>query len=216
MLVDIHVHTLPYSRCSLLRRRELLPLALSAGVEAVIVTDHARLWEEDELRSLAAEFRSRGLLLLNGAELASEAGHVLVYGAAELPESLDPLAIVGSVHRQGGVAVLAHPFRHGALQETSPPELADLFDLFDGVEVLNGNLTSEELARGLAAQHHLGLTALGGSDTHAPEMLGRFLTETPPLRDIGDFCQAVREGLVRPVVNPRLERAPSVPAACGR
>lgn len=205
MLVDTHVHTLPYSPCSVLAREELLPLALERGLGAVIVTDHGRQWEAEELRALQDSFASRGLLLLNGAEVASDVGHVLVYGCRELPcHGQEAARIVERVHAQGGVAVLAHPFRHGQLADAAAGELATLFGLFDGVEVLNGNLSPEELQRGLKARDQVGFAALGGSDAHSAWMVGRYLTETPPLAGMADFVRAVREGRLRPVANPQL------------
>jgi len=203
MLVDIHVHTRPYSHCSVLAREDLLQLATDCGLEALIVCDHDQLWPGAELAAWQRLFGQRGILLLNGAEMASEAGHLLVFGAQELPRhTRDPRTILDHVHAQGGVTVLAHPFRHGRLTDLAAAELAALFRPFDGIEVLNGNLTAQELQRGLRAYAELGFTALGGSDAHSAAMVARFLTETPPLSDINDFLRAVRMGDVRPVVGP--------------
>src|SRR4051794_19540552 len=109
--IDLHCHSSRFSACSSLDPDTLVRLAAAAGLDAVCLTEHDRLWPPAELDALAER---HGIAVLGGAEVTTELGHVLVFGVERLPPAMFLAAtLVEAVRAQGGVAVLAHPARAG-------------------------------------------------------------------------------------------------------
>ena len=173
MRIDLHCHTSRYSSCSSLTAEELIRLAAAAGLDGVCLTEHDRLWPEEDVRRLAAE---SGLIVLRGMEVTTELGHVLVFGVDAPPAGMFVAgALSAAVRAAGGLTALAHPARAGqpfVLRQT----LASLFDM---VEVLNG---SDGDAQNAAASGMVTATRLpgsAGSDCHTPAEVGTVATVLP-------------------------------------
>ena len=173
MRVDLHCHTSSYSSCSSLSAEMLLAAARAAGIDAVCLTEHDRLWPAADVRRLSDE---QGITVLRGMEVTTELGHVLVYGLdAPPPGMFVAETLVAAVRAAGGLAALAHPARAGQPAVSAAQRLA----LFDTVEVLNGSDGPEQnrAAVGLAAG--LALPGIGGSDCHIPAEVGTVATVLP-------------------------------------
>ncbi len=56
MLIDCHVHTTRYSPCSHLSPYEACKLALSRGLDAIVITEHQIQWKREEIKELQQEF----------------------------------------------------------------------------------------------------------------------------------------------------------------
>jgi len=173
MRVDLHCHTSRYSSCSSLAPEVLVRLAVAAGLDGVCLTEHDRLWPQEDIRRLAAE---SGLVVLRGMEVTTELGHVLVFGIEAPPAGMFVAAtLAASVRAAGGLTALAHPARPGQPLVAR----AAVETLFDLVEVLNGSDgdAQNEAASGLAASSRL--AGIAGSDCHAPAEVGTVATVLP-------------------------------------
>ena len=53
MLIDLHNHTTPRSACSVMTPDDLVDFARRAGLDALCITEHDRIWKADELRELS-------------------------------------------------------------------------------------------------------------------------------------------------------------------
>ncbi len=189
MLIDLHCHTLPRSTCSSLTITSLVEGALRAGLDGICLTEHDRLWPEDEVRAVS---RASGLTVLRGMEVSTEAGHVLVFGLDDPPPGMFfARTLREAVTRAGGLMALAHPARSGMPRV----DRAALAQLFDTVEAING---SDGLEENRAAAAYLGAVALpgiGGSDCHAPAEIGRAATRLPrAVATEAELVAALREG----------------------
>lgn len=207
MIVDLHVH----SRASddsrapvegylrwLVRRRDRLP------VDGIVLTEH-RQWQADlDYRPLEDRF---GLLVLRGAEVETDYGHMLVFGVtADLAARFDfadprlpAQAFVHVAAASGAVVVPCHPGRPTvglcAHYERKPP-----LEGIVVVEALNGGSRpgEDERVRALVERH--GYHACGGSDAHLVSMVGTCATEVDcVVRSMGDLVAALRAGRCRPV-----------------
>lgn len=190
--LDLHVHSVhsPDSRLSL---EEIVRQLPARGLCGFALTDHNTLGGHAELSALAA--RHPELLFLPGVEVSTYEGHLLAYGVGTLPPAHRPVQeTIAWVHAQGGVCVLAHPFRrfHGvgrAIAEIAP---------VPALESRNGHTarTTNAKAESVAARRGLGTT--GGSDAHSPSDLGRAYTEFPGSPSTGDeLLEALRAGRTR-------------------
>jgi putative hydrolase of the HAD superfamily len=198
---------------------QLLEVAAKSGLDAIALTDHGYLWSEEEIGRLRRRMGSSGPLILRGQEVESDHGHLLVFGIDECLQtdpSTDAREIVERVRSSGGAVILAHPFRYGRHAGRSTRDLDSWFSLFDAVEILNANLTPDEMDRGLEIAKKLGLVAVGGSDAHAASMIGSYATLfTHPIRDEQDLADALRAGACKPNRRAAVGGDPRAPAPTG-
>src|SRR5581483_1788902 len=92
--------------------------------------------------------------------------------------------------------VLAHPLRGAAF--TRP--WADARTLFDALEALNGDESTQAGTHVLELARRCGLPATGGSDAHSALAIGRRATLFgSPIGDEQDLIRALRAGACAPV-----------------
>jgi len=191
MNFDLHIHTTRYSPDSQMDPLDMVRRARQVGLDGVVITEHDRLWREDELGELRAA--EPGLVILAGIEVSCREGHFLAYGvhdATTLPHGIGVAPMCREVHRQGGVVVAAHPFRWGQpfdqILRNERPEL-------DGLELMTNNMDAECRRRAAEVQRQEHLAGLGSSDAHAEDVLGICYTAfEASIRDAGDLAAAIR------------------------
>jgi len=196
MFIDTHLHEKKYSGDSFISLEEIVERARFLGLNGVCITDH----ESNEIKEEADELsRKLNFLIITGAEILTFEGDMTVFGLKELPkEKLHATELIAQVKAAGGVAICAHPYRKN---NRGMGDYIRELDLVWGIETFNGstpeqyNLQAYELAR------ELGVPALGGSDAHRLEQVGKFATWLPNwVRDEASFIQAVRAGLAYPAI----------------
>jgi predicted metal-dependent phosphoesterase TrpH len=201
MKFDLHLHTSRHSPDSVTDPFELLDRARDAGLDGVVITEHHYLWPEDELAELRAY--APDLVVLSGIEVTGVGGDVLVYGVSDpfaLPQGIAWPDLLAEVRRQGGAAVMAHPYRWGQPVDRL---LAERELAFDGLERLSNNMDAELRAKAAALHRRLPHWAgLGNSDSHAPETVGVCYTEFAcEVRTGAELVAAIRGSRCRPRVN---------------
>lgn len=171
----------------------LLSQAEAVGLDALAVTDH------DEIdASLAAAERAPeyGLVGIPGSEVTSAAGHILALGIHErIPAGLPFDETLDTIHEQGGIAVVPHPFqrsRSGVAPHITRETLASA----DAIEVYNSRLLtgrSNRRAERFARSNDLPMTA--GSDAHIAEMVGQAVTRIDATeRSLSGVLDGIRAG----------------------
>jgi predicted metal-dependent phosphoesterase TrpH len=176
--VDLHTHTRFGSNCSYMEPAQLVQRAHEVGLDAVCITEHNAPWEEDAIRALGEE---NGLCVLDGMEVSTELGDVLVFGVRSRLLSgsrIDELREL--VEEQGGLMIAAHPFRRfswpGAAMDVEEAAALPVFGWVDAVEIFNGTSPWPEVEFGCAVLERLRLPGVGGSDAHSPLSVGRCYT----------------------------------------
>ncbi len=191
---------------------ELIEAAKARGLDGVCLTEHDAFWSEEEIRTLS---QRHGFLVLGGAELNTDAGHVLVFGLDQYEFGMHkPPVLRARVDQVNGVIIGAHPYRRRFLAEAAgDPEArkrmldraADdgFFGVCDGVEGVNGrgkpaeNLFSQDLAS------RLSLHVSGGSDAHRLEQMGSAATRFQnKICNLEDLILELRMGRFEAVVLP--------------
>lgn len=194
MLIDLHVHS-TISPCSRLSLEEILAHARSLGLDGVCLTDHDTM----EARSVVREgMQPDGLLVVIGMEYATEQGDFLLFGPFEdLVPGLAAREVLALVEAAGGAAVAAHPCRR--LRPTAVDLVAD--GLVHALEAVNGRNTAEENRLVRAWPDRFALPAVGGSDAHTLEELGRWPTRFfTSVASRVDLIRALRRGRCAPEV----------------
>ena len=185
MLIDLHAHTYPKSDDSFVSVDELVDAARQHGLDGICLTEHDDFWPVDAARELT---RRHGILVIPGAEINTDAGHVLVFGLHQYKFGMHkPSFLRQEADRHGAVLVAAHPYRRRFLADPGEDPAVrsemlnralddEMLRLFDAVESHNSrgketeNLFSEDLRRGLC------LPGTGGSDTHYLRQMGTAAT----------------------------------------
>jgi predicted metal-dependent phosphoesterase TrpH len=207
MILDLHTHTdrSEDSRAPietylkwLQKKRRVLP------IDGIVLTEH-RQWDPTaDYRQLEDQY---GILILRGAEVETDYGHILVYGVNDditgrfdfSDVRLSAQEVVDEVARYGGVAAPCHPGRPtiGLCEhyEQKPP-----LENVVAVEALNGGSRKgeNEVVAALMEQH--GYHGFGGSDAHLVSLIGICATEFDgDIRTTEDLVAALRTGGYRPV-----------------
>jgi len=207
MILDLHTHSdaSEDSRAPvetymkwLVRKRDVLP------IDGFVLTEHRQWDPQADYRHLEDKY---GLLILRGAEVETDYGHVLVYGVNDDITSrfdftnvrLSAQELIPAVARMGGLAVPCHPGRPtiGLCEhyEHKPP-----IEGVVAVEALNGGSRRGENERVQHLIEHYGYHAFGGSDSHLVSFIGICATEfDDDIRSIEHLVNALQRGGYRPL-----------------
>lgn len=206
MILDLHTHS-DASEDShapvetylkwLARKRAVLP------IDGIVLTEHRQWNPQADYRRLEDTY---GVLVLRGAEVETDYGHVLVYGVnVDMTRRFDftdvrlpAQELIPVITHMGGIAVPCHPGRPtiGLCEhyDTKPP-LAGVV----AVEALNGGSRRGENERVQALIERYGYHAIGGSDSHLVSLVGICATEfDADIRTIDDLVAALHGGGYRP------------------
>jgi predicted metal-dependent phosphoesterase TrpH len=207
MILDLHTHSEASedSRAPvetylkwLTRKRDILP------IDGIVLTEH-RQWNTDvDYRALEDKY---GILILRGAEVETDYGHVLIYGVNDdiagrfdfTNVRLSAQELIPSVTKMGGIALPCHPGRPtiGLCEHyASKPPLEGVV----AVEALNGGSRRGENERVQALIDRHGYHAFGGSDSHLVSFIGICATELDhDVRSVDDLVKALFAGGYRPI-----------------
>jgi predicted metal-dependent phosphoesterase TrpH len=210
LIIDIHTHTYPTSVDSYIEADELIEQAKSIGLDGVCITDHDGFWDHREVDDLS---KRHNFLVLPGCEVTTEEGHLLVYGLRKYIFGMHRATFVkDKLDREEGVMVVAHPYRrtyrkgahtsdsayHEMLERASRNHV---FDMVNGVEVMNGRGLAEENAFSRDLAKWFDLPGTGASDAHKLEDIGTFATEFERrITCLDDLITELRAGRFRPIV----------------
>lgn len=198
LTADFHVHGFPGDGS--LPPWVLRDEAARAGLHLLALTNHNQTFSARVGASMAGggSGSSGWPLLLVGEEITSARYHLAAIGlSAAVDASLDAVRAIAEIHRQGGIAIAAHPTRD--FDGWTDEAIAAL----DGVEVAHPAMyTSDEERADLAAffaraqRLNPDIAAIGSSDMHQMRTLGLCRTlifARTPTRD--GVLEAVRTGM---------------------
>jgi hypothetical protein len=185
-IIDMHLHTTRGASDSMLDPDDLITEAARVGLTGVNITEHDRMWESWDL----GPFRKKHphIFVSNGMEVSTDMGHILAVGLKGYAPGIRRLEKLREVaNEQGAFLIVAHPFRHffdpvhfkreGKEPFNLTPEQAarlPVFQLVDGIEVLNGCNTPRENYFALQVAKVMGKPGTGGSDAHSTQGIGYF------------------------------------------
>lgn len=206
MLVDLHSHTMPASRCSEITHQEYVDTCRAAGLTMIALTNHGDVTDNEPVERALAPY---GITLIHGVEISTMFGDMLIFspdleylGGFE-PVQAPPRAVEIPDH---AAVVWAHPAGGGGMSGAVyiPGMERHVAPIVHAIEVYNGNWPSDEAvatAQRIAAE--LGLPSIGGSDAHRAAAIMRCATDIEPApRSTEDVVVAIREGRVRPWRDP--------------
>lgn len=195
--IDTHVHSSKYSECAeSLDPRQIEIYSKKAGIHGIVMTEHDTLWRYDLFHELQKEFSS--ILFFNGIEITSkEHSHLVLIGLKDiglLCKGIPANDAINIAHEQGGVAILAHPFRNGL-----PP--LNIIDKIDAVEIASTSLSRRESELSQYLAQKLNKPSIACSDAHSLSRIGWAYTQFPEQPESTEhLCRMIKEGQGRPVI----------------
>ncbi|MEA2038077.1 MAG: PHP domain-containing protein [Nanoarchaeota archaeon] len=183
MKYDLHIHT-HYSACSILKPKTILKVAKKAGLDGIAVNDHNTIKGGVVV---SKENKDKDFEVIPGIELATDRGHLLGLYVNEEIKSRDFFEAVDSIRKQGGLAIIAHPFRIVPHLRSNIKSI-DVKKHLDAVECYNARTSyfGNKSAMKFADKFDLAKTA--GSDAHFSFEIGRCVT-----RFDGDITNAIKK-----------------------
>ncbi len=167
--LDLHIHSF-LSHDGRMTQSEIVEAARAKGLQGVAICDHDRLFVPEQ--------EDDGFLVIGGEEFSTEYGHLLGLFLKEPVEASDFQTCVMEIHRQGGLAVLAHPFERSA----DAGRLEPILPFLDGIEVWNGRANRKRKSandEALQLAKSRSLPCFAGSDAHVLREIGNgFVTVT--------------------------------------
>lgn len=173
-------------------------------VDGFVLTEHRSFDPTVDYSDLAEQY---GVVVLNGAEVETDIGHVLVYGLTERftrefdlsRVDLASADVFAAAKDFGGFAVAAHAGRPRiGLWDHIQQGVA--IDHVEAIEQLNGGSSVEENGRAAMLAERHGFRRVGGSDAHYVSAVGRCLTAfRRPITRIDELVEELLGGEYEPV-----------------
>ncbi len=197
MILDLHCHS-KYSHDNHLEPEDLIRRAFDLGLDGVCFTEHHSVNASRPVERLGIP---DNFLVLRGAEISTDSGHLLVYGVEDgswnrwgRNNYLELEKVLESVHELGGICIPAHPFRGWESIGESVYSVSG----FDAIETHNGVNGPSQNEFALEASLKLSLPSVGGSDCHYADQVGRAFTEFDnTIRSMDDLIREIRAGNCR-------------------
>jgi hypothetical protein len=195
MLIDLHCHS-KYSTDSKSEPEELIERAIELGIDGLCFTEHDSYEASEPIGRIKAP---EGFAILRGAEVTTDHGHILVYGANEdfwkehLERGIVKLdRLLELAHEHGAVLAPAHPLRSSY---TSIGAKVREFSGFSAIETHFKGASVFQLMMALETRKLMGLPSIGGSDCHRPDQMGTFATEFDcRIGDMNDLIVRIKNG----------------------
>jgi len=199
--IDLHIHT-RLGGDSLIGPEDLVERAREVGLDAVCITEHHSYDLSEPFDEIS---RKTKFPIFRGLEYRADNGHLLIYGVrasrGNLPAGLPLQKAVDWVHKNGGVAVPAHPYQHSLAGQYLGDDIIKINGLF-ALEVLNGSVSSAGNRRAKAAADRLKINGIGGSDAHGLQVLGKAYTcFRAPVTTVKELTAVLRGGDYSPCWN---------------
>lgn len=203
MIGEMHCHTrlscAKWVHRDLATPFELIDRAFSIGLDFIAITDH----DSQEAFPLVEDYaKEKGIVVIPSVEITTRSNrlsrrrtHILAYGVEKkVPSRRSVKETIVSIHEQGGLAVVAHPFcsRYGKVLYIGH-QVGDY--AFDAVEVFNSDELPLDNMRAQALALVLNLPGIGGSDAHTLNNVGNTCVsvDIPKTDDWRVILQAIKD-----------------------
>jgi predicted metal-dependent phosphoesterase TrpH len=200
VLLDLHTHSIKSddgrakvnNYCQWIRSKDV-------PIDGFVLTEHRQFDFESDYSALAEKF---DLLILKGAEVETEYGHVLIFGVTEaLTREFDFSSInlslemvIEKSEQHGAIAAPCHPGRPrvGMFAHTEEYGIPKGVRI---VEIYNGGSRENEDQIAIDYAEKLGYQGIGGSDSHIVSHVGRCATQfAAPISNMDDLVAALESG----------------------
>ena len=199
MKADLHIHTTFSDGVS--SPQEIVKAAIKKDIKCICITDHGEV--EGAIRAMKFAF-DKDILVIPGIEVTTTSGHILGINVKRaIPDGLSAKQTINQIRKQGGLAVIAHPFDWPIEDFLGGEEIIRAISP-DGIEVFNAAVlvkSSNKKAFDFASRNNFCFTA--GSDAHRADFIGRgYLEISDKVQSAEDLLREIRDKRVKPGGTP--------------
>lgn len=176
MKADLHIHT-KFSPDAISSPKDVVDSALEKRIDCICITDHG------ETKGAIAAIRygfDKNILIVPGIEILTKSGDILGINIKKvIPNGLSAVETIRAIRKQGGIAVVAHPFDRPFMGFSGGKEVIKAVKP-DAVEVFNASVifrSSNRKALNFSKENNFCFTA--GSDAHRKDFVGRGYIDIP-------------------------------------
>ncbi len=171
MKYDLHIHT-NHSLCSSLSPETILKISKKLKLDGIAVVDHNSMKGALKVKKLN---KDKDFEVIVGTEVKTDLGELLAYYVNSDINSIGVFEAIDEIKSQGGLVVVAHPFRllpHFRLKQP----LKEFVGKIDGVECLNKRTGFFANKYASEACDSLKIAKTAGSDAHFSFEIGKART----------------------------------------
>ena len=186
MKFDLHMHSnLSYDCLS--NVESILSKAKERGLDGIAITDHD-VFHSYDISKLEEKY---GIWIIPGFELSTDIGDILCLFISHEISLKDSSKAIDEIHNQGGLAILAHPFKR--IKEY-PIEILQKLDAIEQVNSRWIDLQQYKDIKKVDMMLSLIVGRTAGSDAHFVFEIGNAYVETPFLTDKKQLHKIISEG----------------------
>jgi predicted metal-dependent phosphoesterase TrpH len=192
-----HIHT-RHSFDSLLSPQTILERARELQADVLIVTDHETMRGSEDVARIAA---GNPRFVIRAGEYKTEKGDVIGLFLKEEIASRNCDEVLREIRRQGGLAVLPHPYKGHKLDDA-------LLSQVGLIESVNSRCSESQNSSAADLAARLGKPAMGGCDAHCAGEIGAVMTEfTGDVPADEEELRATLLSAPRNIVSKKISRA---------
>ena len=185
MKLDLHIHS-EYSFDSVIKVDKIIKVSKKIGLNGIAITDHNTV--KGSLEAIKAN-KNHDFIIIPASEIGTNLGDIIGYFINEEIKSRDAFEVIDEIKRQGGIAVLAHPYKR---VKTYTAKLMRRIDALEGFNARIERKTRLRSSWSLAKKYNLPMTA--GSDAHFYFEIGRGISLLKNASDIEEAKKEIRQG----------------------
>ncbi len=172
MKIDLHIHT-NFSWDAFSSPKEVVDAAIEKEIDCICITDHGEIKGATEAMKYGFD---KNILVIPGIEILSLEGDILGINVKKIiPDFRPPEETIQEIKKQGGMAVIPHPFWPLSNLKNNREALLSA----DAIEVLNADMFRFTNKKALAFSKKYNLAFTAGSDAHRVKFIGRAYLEIP-------------------------------------
>jgi predicted metal-dependent phosphoesterase TrpH len=165
----------------------ILAKANEIGLHGIAITDHD-IFNCDDITSLEDKYH---LWIIPGVEIYTDIGDILGLFISQNINIKDASKAIDEIHKQGGLAILAHPYKR--IREYP----IDVLKKLDAIEQVNSRWVDMQVYGDIRKVDMLLSVVLGrtaGSDSHFVFEIGNAYLETTFISDKSELRKIISEG----------------------
>lgn len=186
---DLHIHT--NHSDGVMSVEQAVETAKNKGLTGMAITDHDTI---DGLKDAQKACKKHGLLFIPGLEITTPGGDILALNAnKKIIFNGSYEKIIEDIHKNGGIAILAHPFAGHLPDPITDKE--DVLEMLDAIEVFNSNTNLPANMMAIEFAKQIGKPGFAASDAHRPDEISKAFIGSSAT-DAAGLMSAIKKGQV--------------------
>jgi len=162
MKLLFHIHT-NHSYDSCLKPRAIIDFAMQNNIFVVAITDHDTMSGSYEA-ACYVKSHNLNVEVIQGAEYYSSCGDIIGLFIKEEIKEREGSKLIDEIHRQGGIAILPHPYKGHILKD-------EIIQKIDIIETFNARCSNEQNSKASDLAVKWKKTTITGNDAHLKKEL---------------------------------------------